>query len=269
MKNNLIIGKYKEGKTFFHRLNPVTKIVAALILSICSILSSDIFFFYIMTGILLGAIIFSGIGLKDFLFGIKPIFFIFIWTLIFQFIFTKTGDILFQWKIFTIYEGSLRNALLILLRFFILIGVAFILTLTTPPIELTHGLEDIFLPLKKLKFPVNEVALILSISLRFIPLFFEEAERIKNAQASKGWDIKELTFIERIKFYGNMLVPLISSALIRAEELANAMEIKGYSLPNKKTRFNEYSFRKQDFIFLFFIILILYLKFRYTTSYYK
>ncbi|MGL6063643.1 MAG: energy-coupling factor transporter transmembrane component T family protein [Fusobacteriaceae bacterium] len=269
MKDNLIIGKYKEGTTFFHRLNPVTKIITALTISICSIVNSHMFFFYIMTGIFLGTVIFSGIGLKNFLFGIKPIFYIFIWTLIFQLLFTKTGDIFFQWKIITIYQGSLSNGLLILLRFFLLIGVAFILTLTTPPIELTHGLEDFFSPLKKLKLPVSELALILSIALRFIPLFFEESERIKNAQASKGWDVRELNFIEKIKFHSKILVPLISSAIIRAEELANAMEIKGYSLHNNKTRFNEYYFNKRDFLFLFFIILffLLFLKFRYNISY--
>lgn len=256
MKNNSILGKYKDGDGFFHRLNPVTKILSALIISIYSIVSSELDFFYIMTTILLLGIIFSNIDLKDFLLGIKPIFYIFIWTLLFQLFLTKTGPILFQWKMITIHQGSLSNSLLTLLRFFILIGVASILTLSTAPIELTHGLEDFFSPLKKIKLPVAEIALILSISLRFIPIFFEEADRIKNAQASKGWDINDLGFTDKIKFYANMLIPLISSAMIRSEELANAMEIKGYSLNNKKTRFNEYYFKKRDFIFLFFIILI-------------
>ncbi|MGL4534086.1 MAG: energy-coupling factor transporter transmembrane component T family protein [Fusobacteriaceae bacterium] len=246
MKGN-VLGKYIEKPTIFHSLHPIGKILGASLISIISIMNSEIIFFIFLTAVLLTGVYFTEIKLKYFFKGLKPVIYIALFTLFFQILFKGENKT---------YVQAFMNSFLVLLRFFILVTTAYILTATTAPIELTHGLEDFFSPLKKIKVPVEEMALILSIALRFIPIFFSEYERIKNALASKGWDVEELGYFEKIKFYGHIMIPLLSSAITRSEELANAMEIKGYSLQNKKTRFREYKFKKIDAFFLLFMVTL-------------
>lgn len=255
MKNK-VLGKYREGDSFFHKLNPQVKIISSIYFSIITIIFGDLKLLALMILLLGIGIWLSKISLKEFINGIRPVLYVVIFTLFFQILFNKSGILLLKFGFLEIYSATLWNSLLVLLRFTILVGVAYILTDTTSPIEITHGLEDLFSPLKNLGVPVEELALVLSISLRFIPIFFTEAERIRIGQASKGWDIDELGFLEKIKYYGNIFIPLLSSALLRSEELANAMEIKGYSLKHKKTRFRNYSFKKSDIYYLIVIIIL-------------
>ncbi len=241
-------------------INPITKILIVFLLSISSIFSTKINFFLVLILFIILSLFLLKINIRKFFKNLKPIFFIFLFTLIINILFNKNKTLIFEFYFIKIYLETLKNGLLVFLRFFSLISLTSIIIMTTPPIELTHGLEDFLSPLKKLKIPVSDFTLILSIALNFIPIFFEEAERIKNAQASKGFDFEDLNYKNKLKFYSNMIVPLISSAITRAEILADAMEIKGYSLEVKKTRFREYFFTKLDFILLFLtlgIIIIL------------
>ncbi|MGL4392894.1 MAG: energy-coupling factor transporter transmembrane component T family protein [Fusobacteriaceae bacterium] len=234
----------QSNKSFFHALHPVTKISVGIVISVVSIAETRLEFFAVLMVLLFIALYFSKIDMIKFVKSLKPILLIFLFTLAIN-----------------IFFGTIMNSIVVFVRFFVMISFTSIIILTTEPIELTHGLEDFFSPLKKIKVPVAEMTLILSIALRFIPIFFEEAERIKNAQASKGYDVNDLNFSGKIKFYAHIMIPLISSAIVRAEDLANAMEIKGYSLPNKKTRFRKYHFRKLDILVFILIGAIILLAF--------
>lgn len=245
-----LLGKYVEGDSWLYQIAPQIKIIVSIIFSLIIIIFAQLDFFMLMTMIILFIIKSSKIDLKDFILGIRPLLYVIFFTLFFQMLFTEGGNIILSLGYIKIYTRALENTLIVFLRFLILTGIAFLLTYTTSPIEITHGLEDIFSPLKKLGVPVKEFALILSISLRFIPVFFDEIERIKMGQASKGLDIDELRYTEKIKNYAHIMVPLLFSALKRGEELTDAMEIKGYSLKNKKTRLRFYKIGKIDLYFL-------------------
>lgn len=249
MESKKILGTYLKEITFFHKVNPILKILIFSIISLVVIFIPKVKILAISSGLLVFFIILSKIKLKKFIGSISPLLTIFGWILLIQVIFTHGGNVLYEMKFIKIYDLALENSLIALFRFFILVGIASLMILTTRAIQITHGIEDILFPLKLVGVPIHEVALVLSIALRFIPTFFEESERIKNAQASKGWDIEELGKIEKIKFYGHILIPLFNSAISRSEELANAMEIKGYSIKSVKTRFREYAFGKEDIIF--------------------
>ncbi|MGL4567616.1 MAG: energy-coupling factor transporter transmembrane component T family protein, partial [Fusobacteriaceae bacterium] len=171
-----LLGKYVEGDSWLHRIAPQLKIIIAMIFSVITIVFSQLDFLIFINFIIFVVVKTSKISLSDFFSGIKPLLYIIVFTLFFQLFFTTGGEQILNFGIIKIYSKALENILVVLFRFLILVGMAFLLTYTTSPIEITHGLEDIFSPLKKIGVPVKEFALILSIALRFIPVFFNEVE---------------------------------------------------------------------------------------------
>lgn len=250
MSKKQIIGRYLDIDSFFHRVSPITKITMFFVLSILSIVSKDILGYIIFSLTLLFAVTFTKIGLKNFLKTIKPIMMIFLFSLVFQILFNKDGDLLYQLGFITIYTEGLILSINLFFRMFILIGVAGILTLSTSPNEITHGFEDLLKPLKIIKVPGETIALTLSIALRFIPFLFDEVERIKIAQQSKGYDIDELGYLSKFKYYSLLLIPLLLSSIQRAEDVASAMEVRAYGAHTEKTRFREYKISRYDYILL-------------------
>lgn len=261
MQSRKILGNYLKQATFFHKVNPILKILVFSVLSIIVIFIPKIEVLVASSILLILFIWLAKIKIMQFIGSISPLLTILVWALIIQIVFSKEGEVVADLKVIKIYYMALYNSLFALFRFFILFGIASLTILTTRAIQITHGIEDLLYPLKLIGVPVQDIALVLSIGLRFIPTFFEEAERIKNAQASKGWDVDELGKIEQIKFYANILIPLFNSAISRSEELANAMEIKGYSIKCEKTRFREYHFGKEDIIFVVISIIYIFLIF--------
>lgn len=254
----MVIGRYLEASSFYHKLHPLLKISLFFINTIFAITVNSLNSYLFFSGCILISIIISGLGLKNYLKAMKPLIIIFIWTLAFQLLFNKEGKLIFEFFFLKFYDKSLISAILVLFRMLILISSGTILTLSTSPTELTHAFEDFFSPLKYFKVPVETISLILSIALRFIPVFFDELERIEIAQKSKGYDIDDLKFFEKFKYYGLLFIPLLLSAVKKSEDIASAMEIKAYGINRKTTRFREYKFEKHDFlmmIFYFFIIL--------------
>lgn len=256
MSKKQIIGRYLDVDSFFHRVSPITKITMFFFLSILSIVSKDIIGYIIFSLALLFGVYFTKIGLKNFLRTIKPIMMIFLFSLVFQILFNKDGELLYHLTFIKIHTMGIILSIHLFFRMFILIGVAGILTLSTSPNEITHGFEDLFKPLKVFKFPGETIALTLSIALRFIPFLFDEVERIKIAQQSKGYDIDELGYFSRFKYYSLLLIPLLLSSIQRAEDVANAMEVRAYAANTKKTRFREYKISKYDFILLLTLLML-------------
>jgi energy-coupling factor transport system permease protein len=178
-------------------------------------------------------------------------------TVVFQVLFSREGDTLFEWGLIQVHTGGLRLGFFLALRILLLVGVAGLLTATTAPVALTDGIEDLLSPLKKVRFPAHEVAMMMTIALRFIPTLGDEAEKIKGAQAARGADFSEGGPVRRARSVIPVLVPLTVGAFRRADELAEAMESRGYKGGEGRTRYRELRFRTRDAVALASTVLVL------------
>lgn len=262
---NITIGKYVPYNSIIHRLDPRYKILAMIVLMVCIFFSfSSIWMNFIVYGILMIFIYIimriSHIKLSMLFSQLKAIwimmFVLFIVNIIVPgdaslgyFTFFNTG-----WKI---YYSAIYNTVYILFRLIIMLSLSLVLTATTKPLELTNALEFLMKPLKVIKFPVHEIAMTISLALRFIPTLLEETDRIMKAQASRGVDFQNGKFKEKIKAIIALIIPLFISALARSEDLANAMEARGYNPSAKRTKYRINKWALRDSIASVIILLIL------------
>ena len=196
------------------------------------------------------------VGLKALVRGLKPVVFILIFTGVLNLFFTPGGPRLVQWGVVRITEEGLRNAVFMMLRIMLLIMGTFLMTYTTSPISLTDGLERLLNGLKKLHVPVHELAMIMSIALRFIPTLIEETDKIMSAQKARGADFESGSIIQKAKALIPILVPLFVSAIRRAEELAVAMECRCYHGGEGRTKLHVLKYEGRDYIALALGVLI-------------
>ncbi len=260
MNFDVAFGQYCEGDSILHRLDPRAKIIMSLLYIVDVFLAKNVWAFALLTLFTLALIALSRIKPRIILRGLKPVLFIMIFTaLINIFWYRGSGESkpLVDWWIFTIYPEGIMNAVLIVLRVVLLIaGTAVILTYTTTPLALTDGLEMLLSPLAKIKVPVHEFALMMTIALRFIPTLIEETGKIMDAQKARGASFSEGSLIRRAKALIPVLVPLFASSFRRADELAVAMECRCYRGGNGRTRMNVLKASPKDFIAVFVIILL-------------
>ncbi|WP_019375505.1 energy-coupling factor transporter transmembrane component T family protein [Virgibacillus halodenitrificans] len=257
MNNSLIIGQYVPGNSLIHRLDPRTKITVIFFFVFIVFFANNVVSYSILTLFAVTCIVTSKVPIRFIAKGLTPVWFLIIFTFILHLIVTKEGTVLLEILGFKIYSGGVIQGFAISMRFFLLILVTSLLTLTTTPIEITDAIEEMLHPLKKLKFPVHELALMMSISLRFIPTLMQETEKISKAQASRGVDFKTGPIKERIKAIVPLLIPLFISAFKRAEELAMAMEARGYQGGEGRTKLRELKIEKRDMlIFVLFVFVI-------------
>lgn len=256
MNNALIIGQYVPGDSIIHRLDPRTKITIIFFYVFIVFFANSVLSYGILTAFALASMFASRIPIRYIIKGLTPIWFLIVFTFILHLVVTKEGTVLFEVFTFEIYSGALVKGIAISMRFFLLILVTSLLTLTTTPIEITDAIEDMLHPLKKVKFPVHELALMMSISLRFIPTLMDETEKISKAQASRGVDFRTGPIKERVKAVVPLLVPLFVSAFKRAEELAMAMEARGYQGGEGRSKLRELKIQKRDvFIYSLFVLI--------------
>src|SRR5690625_4986262 len=257
MLNSVIIGQYVPGDSFIHKLDPRTKIITIFFYVIIVFFANNAWSYGLLTLFVLLAIIITRIPLRFILKGLTPIWFLIFFTFLLHLFLTKEGPVVFEWGIFSFYLGGIIQGAIISLRFLLLILMTSLLTLTTTPIEITDAIEALLNPLKKVKFPVHELALMMSISLRFIPTLMQETDKISKAQASRGVDFRTGKFKERIKAIIPLLVPLFVSAFKRAEELAMAMEARGYKGGEGRTKLRELTYVTRDYMmFVVFISVV-------------
>ncbi|WHX25434.1 energy-coupling factor transporter transmembrane protein EcfT [Virgibacillus halodenitrificans] len=257
MNNSLIIGQYVPGNSLIHRLDPRTKITVIFFFVFIVFFANNVASYSILTLFAITCIVTSKVPIRFIAKGLTPVWFLIIFTFILHLIVTKEGTVLFEIFSFKIYSGGVIQGFAISMRFFLLILVTSLLTLTTTPIEITDAIEEMLHPLKKLKFPVHELALMMSISLRFIPTLMQETEKISKAQASRGVDFRTGPIKERIKAIVPLLIPLFISAFKRAEELAMAMEARGYQGGEGRTKLRELKIEKRDMlIFVLFVFVV-------------
>lgn len=256
--NNMIIGQYIPGNSFVHRLDPRTKITIIFIFVIIVFFANNFLSYAVLTAFALVSMLTTKIPVRYVLKGLMPVWFLIVFTFLLHIIVTKEGTVVLEIINFKIYSKGLIQGIAISMRFFLLILVTSLLTLTTTPMEITDAIEDMLQPLKKVKFPVHELALMMSISLRFIPTLMQETDKISKAQASRGVDFRTGPIKERIKAIVPLLIPLFVSAFKRAEELAMAMEARGYRGSEGRTKFRELKIEKRDiYIYLLFALVLI------------
>lgn len=257
MSSSLIIGQYVPGKSIIHKLDPRTKITVIFFFVILVFFANNPWSYGLLITFALLSTAITRIPLSFISKGLKPIWFLIAFTFILHLIVTKEGTVIAElWK-FKLYSGALIQGFAISIRFFLLILVTSLLTLTTTPIEITDAMEDMLAPLKKVRFPVHELALMMSISLRFIPTLMQETDKISKAQAARGVDFRTGKVKDRIQAVIPLLVPLFVSAFKRAEELAMAMEARGYRGGEGRTKLRELKVTGRDYLVLiiFFIVI--------------
>lgn len=257
--NNIALGQYYPTSSKIHRLDPRIKIILATAYIVCSFLCKNVFSFALLLVSAIALVWLSKIPLRIVLKALKAIMFIIIFTAILNVFWTKgEGDPLFAWRFIHIYESGLYNAVFIIIRIMaMIIGSSIFLTYTTTPIQLTDGIEQLLSPLKKIKVPVHEFAMMMTIALRFIPTIVEETEKIMNAQKARGADFTNGSITKRAKALIPVLIPLFISAFRRAGDLAVAMTCRCYRGGTGRTRLNVLKCKARDYIWLFIAVLFI------------
>ena len=250
MFNNVTFGQYYPSDSFVHRLDPRIKLLAVFAYIVVIFFVSSPIGYALAIGFLLMATFFSKIPLKTMLKSIKPLWIILIITFVINVFFTKTGTVLCDWWIFTITKEGIIQAVYMSLRLVMLIMFSSLLTLTTSPVSLTDAIESLLSPLAKIKFPAHEIAMMMSIALRFIPTLIEETDKIMKAQTARGASFDTGNVFQRAKSMIPLLIPLFVSSFRRADDLALAMESRCYRGGEGRTRMRELKCTKIDIIIL-------------------
>ena len=245
MLKDITLGQYFPGNTVIHRLDPRTKLIAT-VCYIVGLFCAEWFVTYGLTALfLLLCVRLSRVPFRSLVRGLKPVLFILTFTAVLNLFYTP-GEELWRWWIFKITREGIFNAFFMLLRITMLIMGTFLLTYTTSPITLTDGLERLLGPLKRLRLPVHELAMMMSIALRFIPTLIEETDKIMSAQKARGADFETGSLIQRAKALIPILVPLFISAFRRADELATAMECRCYHGGEGRTKLKVLCYQRRD-----------------------
>ena len=251
MLNDVTFGQYYPAKSFMHKSDPRVKLLALIAYIVALFLTKNFYGLAACALVLVLGIIFSRVPLGSVLRSVKAIIFLLVFTAVLNLFFHGGEHLLVHWGIIKIYrEGIIFTVFFVLRLFFLVMGSA-LLTLTTTPVELTDGIESLLTPLKWVRFPVHELALIMSIALRFIPTLIDETNRIIAAQKARGADFESGNIFKRIKAIVPVLIPLLISAFRRAEELGDAMDARCYSAAKNRTKYKKLKFGWRDIIIFF------------------
>lgn len=249
MLKDVTLGQYFPGSTPIHRLDPRSKLVWLVGYIVALFLAKNWMGYALMLLVLAAESAAARIRPKTLLSGLKPLLFIVIFTGVIN-LFYGSGEPLVEFWIFKITADGIRTAIFMVLRIMMLVCGTFLLTYTTSPLQLTDGLEQLLMPLKKLRVPVHELAMMMSIALRFIPTLIEETDKIMSAQKARGASFDTGKLTERAKALIPLLVPLFVSAFRRADELATAMECRCYHDGEGRTRMKVLRFTGSDVLAL-------------------
>ncbi len=248
MLTDITIGQYFPGTSVIHRMDPRFKILCTLLFIITLFAGNSVW-----TLVIGGIFVCLMLALSRIPFGliwksIKPILPILVFTGILNLVFVGDDNVLWEWKFLKITMGGVHTSIFMIVRIVLLIVGSSLLTYTTSPILLTDAIESLMNPLKKVKFPVHEMAMMMSIALRFIPTLIEETDKIMSAQKARGATLDSGKMMDRIKALIPILVPLFVSAFRRAEELATAMECRCYRGGEGRTRLRQLRAEARDYV---------------------
>ncbi|SER82949.1 energy-coupling factor transport system permease protein [Isobaculum melis] len=244
--DKLILGRYIPGDSIVHQLDPRVKLLGSIYFIFLLFFANNWQSYLFLAVFILVAIKLSKISLGFFLRGLKPLLWLIIFTVSLQLLFSRGGEIYFSFGPIAISQFGLINAALIFCRFVFIIFMSTLLTLTTIPLELTDAIEFILSPFKYVKLPVHEIALMISIALRFVPTLMDETTKIMNAQRARGVEFGEGNLFQQMKSIIPLLIPLFVSSFNRAEELATAMEARGYRGGEGRTKYRVLNWEVTD-----------------------
>ena len=248
MLKDITLGQYFPGESVIHRLDARFKIILTTLFIVMLFVTQKALGLAVGGVFCLFAIALSRIPAKMFVKSIKPIVPILIFTSLLNLLFIDKGTVLFAWKFIHITQGGIQTSVFMVIRIIFLIAGTSLLTYTTSPIQLTDAIERLLSPLKKLHVPVHELAMMMTIALRFIPTLIEETDKIMAAQKARGADLESGSLMQRAKALIPILIPLFVSAFRRAEELATAMECRCYRGGEGRTRLRQMQSGARDYI---------------------
>ena len=244
--NDVSFGQYYPAKSFVHRCDPRLKILFLLVYIIAVFLANSFISLGVCAFVFLLIALFSNVPLKSLLKSVKAVLFLLLFTALLNLFFSQGETVVFEWKFIQITQEGIYTAAFLAIRLFLLVLGSVVLTLTTTPVALTDGIESLLKPLTWIHFPVHELALIMSIALRFIPILTDEAARIMNTQKARGADFETGSLMQRIKAIVPILIPLLISAFRRADELGDAMDARCYSGSKVRTKYKKLTFGWRD-----------------------
>ncbi len=269
MIKDITIGQYIPGESFIHKLDPRTKILISILFIVNLFLVKNFAAYGLIFLFILLMVKVANLSFKYLYKGIKPVFVLILFTAAINMFVTKgtPENLLIDFSFITIYKEGVYQALFMTFRLVFLIMGTSILTLTTSPIELTDGIEFLLKPFKKIGVPAHELAMMMSIALRFIPTLMDETDKIMKAQMARGADFESKNLIKKAKSLIPLLVPLFISSFRRAEELAMAMEARSYRGGEGRTRMKQLKYEKRDAVafLIFFGLVALTVALRFTT----
>ena len=250
MLKDITLGQYFPGNTLIHRLDPRTKLLCVILYIVALFNAKSVLTYGIMIAVLTICILISRVHYKALTKGLKPVYIIVAFTAIMNLFFTGGTPVADVWLLRSITWEGIVAAVQMVLRIVLLIMGTFLMTYTTSPIALTDGMESLLSPLKKLRMPVHELAMMMSIALRFIPTLIEETDKIMSAQKARGADFETGNIFQRAKALVPILVPLFISAFRRADELATAMECRCYHGGEGRTALRVLRYKTADWLVL-------------------
>ncbi len=256
MLRDITIGQYYNTKSPIHSLDPRTKIISLIVMMVVIFMVKSAFEYALITIFTLALIFLSRVPLGFILRGMKPVWLLVVFTALINLFLGGGETVLLQYGVIKITKEAANLAVSMMVRVVLLVTMSNLLTLTTSPMIIATGIEKLLKPLEKIKFPSHEVAMMMSIALRFIPTLADEAEKIMKAQASRGNDFESGGIIKKAKGMIPLFVPLFVSAFRRADELAMAMECRCYNGGKNRTSFKQLKYKKNDAAAYILVVLV-------------
>lgn len=256
-KSKVRLGSYYPAESVIHSLDPRTKLTALVLYIIAVFFADSYTLFALLYAFGIMVVFLSRVPLSKVMRSIRGVLVLLLLTGILNIFFTPGDTVLWQWGVLTLTTEGIHRGALMMLRLIALIAFSAMLTLTTTPILLSDGVESMFRPLKKYKLPVHEFSMMMTIALRFIPILMDEADKIMKAQRSRGGDLASGSVGKRIKGLVAIIIPLFFNALKRADDLAIAMEARGYEGDNGRTKLKELEWKTADTVATVVTVLLL------------
>ncbi len=257
MLKDITLGQYFPGNSIIHRIDPRFKIIITVVFIAMLFIGSSPVCLEVGAVFCIMAVILSEIPFKMILKSLKPVVFIMLFTSVLNLFLITKGRPLFEWKFIKITDNGVYTSIFMIIRIVLLIAGTSLLTYTTSPIALTDAIERLLSPLKKLKFPVHDLAMMMTIALRFVPTLIEETEKIMSAQKARGVEMDGGKLLDRIKSVIPIIIPLFISAVRRAGELATAMECRCYHGGEGRTKMRQLKLSAADCLALIISIFFM------------
>lgn len=260
----VLLGRYVPGDSIVHQMDPRAKLILSFFFIIIIFLANNWQSYVLLLTLTIGSIMAAKVNFAFFIKGVRPLIWLILFTVLLQIFFSSGGTIFWRWGPFNLSYFGLINGAYVFCRFVLIIFMSTLLTLTTAPLEIADALEKLMMPLKKIKVPVYEISLMLSIALRFVPTLMDETAKIMNAQRSRGVNFGEGNIMQQIKSVVPLLVPLFVSSFNRAEDLATAMEARGYRGGEGRTKYRVHYWHTSDTtgcaVFVIVMLILLFVR---------